>query len=55
MTVSAPVAADLPADVAGAVVKYRQANGPFKSVDDLKKVAGVDVAKIEARKDRFVF
>jgi competence protein ComEA len=46
---------DLAADVAGAVVKYRQANGPFKSVDDLKKVPGVDAVKIEARKDRFVF
>ena len=46
---------DLTSEVAGAVVKYRQANGPFKSVDDLKKVAGVDAAKIDARKDRFVF
>ncbi len=46
---------DLTTEAAGAVVKYRQANGPFKSVDDLKKVAGVDAAKIEARKDRFVF
>ena len=46
---------DLTSEVAGAVVKYRQANGPFKSVDDLKKVDGVDAGKIEARKDRFVF
>jgi competence protein ComEA len=46
---------DLTPDVAGAVVKFRQANGPFKSIDDLKKVAGVDAAKIDARKSRFVF
>jgi len=46
---------DVTTEVAGAVVKYRQANGPFKSIDDLKKVAGVDAAKIDSRKDRFVF
>jgi competence ComEA-like helix-hairpin-helix protein len=46
---------DVTTEVAGAVVKYRQANGPFKSVDGLKKVAGVDAAKIDSRKDRFVF
>jgi len=46
---------DLTSDVAAAVVKYRQANGPFKSLDDVKKVAGIDAAKIDARKDRFVF
>jgi competence protein ComEA len=46
---------DVTSEVAGAIVKYRQANGAFKSVDDLKKIAGVDAAKIDARKNRFVF
>ena len=49
------VTMDMTSEVAGAIVKYRQANGPFTSIDDLKKVAGVDAAKIDARKDRFVF
>jgi competence protein ComEA len=46
---------DVAADVAAAIVKARQDNGPFKSVDDIKKVAGVDAAKVDARKNRFVF
>ncbi len=40
---------------AAAVIKYREKNGPFKSIDDLKKVPGVDTAKIVAKKDRLVF
>jgi competence protein ComEA len=46
---------DLTREVADAVVKYRRENGPFKSIDDVKKVAGMDAAKVEARKSRFVF
>jgi competence protein ComEA len=46
---------DVTRDVADAVVKYRRDNGPFKSVDDVKKVAGVDAAKVTARKSRFAF
>jgi len=41
--------------VAEAIVGYRQENGNFKTVDDLKKVPGVDAAKIDNRKDRLVF
>jgi competence protein ComEA len=37
------------------VVKYRAEHGKFKSFDDLKKVPGIDAAKLEARKDRVVF
>jgi competence protein ComEA len=44
-----------PAEVAAAIVKYRQENGPFKSIDDVKKVAGTDAAKVDAWKSRFVF
>jgi competence protein ComEA len=40
---------------AAAIIQYREKNGPFKSIEDLKKVPGIDAAKIEARKDRLVF
>lgn len=40
---------------ARAIVAYRDKNGPFKSLEDLKKVSGIDFAKIEAKKDRLVF
>ena len=33
-----------------AIVAYRQQNGPFKSVDDLNRVPGLDFKKIAARK-----
>ncbi len=37
------------------IIAYREKNGPFKSIEDLEKVPGIDVAKIEAHKDRLVF
>ncbi len=37
------------------VVQYRTQYGNFKSLDDLKKVPGIDFQKIEARKARIVF
>jgi competence protein ComEA len=40
---------------AAAIIKYREKNGPFKSIEELKKVPGIDVEKIEAKKDRLVF
>ncbi len=40
---------------AAAVIQYRDKHGPFQSIDDLKKVPGIDPAKIEAKKDRLVF
>jgi len=40
---------------AAAVIAYREKNGLFKSVDDLKKVPGIDPQKIEAQKDRLYF
>jgi competence protein ComEA len=46
---------DCTPQLAAAIVKYRQENGPFKSIDDVKKVAGLDGAKVDARKSRFVF
>jgi competence protein ComEA len=40
---------------AAAVIRYREKNGEFKSIEDLKKVPGIDVAKIESKKDRLAF
>ena len=40
---------------AAAIIQYREKNGPFKSIEDLKKVPGIDPAKIEAKKDRLIF
>ncbi len=40
---------------AAAIIAYRDKNGAFKSIKDLKKVPKVDVAKIEAKKDRLSF
>jgi competence protein ComEA len=46
---------DLTPDVADALVKHRQSEGPFKSIDDVKQVPGIDAAKVDARKNRFTF
>ena len=46
---------DVPAAVAEAIVAYRDKNGEFKSLDDLKKVPGLDGERIDARKTRIVF
>jgi competence protein ComEA len=40
---------------AAAVIRYRTENGDFRSVEDLKKVPGIDAAAIESKKDRLVF
>jgi competence protein ComEA len=40
---------------AAAIVRFREANGPFKEWRDLTRVDGVDKAKIEARKDQLTF
>jgi competence protein ComEA len=40
---------------AALIVKYRGEHGKFKSIEDLKKVQGVDTAKIEAKKDILTF
>jgi len=45
----------LPEEQAAAIVKYREAQGNFRSVDDLVKVPGVDAAKINASKNRLAF
>lgn len=40
---------------ASALIAWRAKNGKFKTLEDLKKVPGVDAEKIEAKKDRIVF
>jgi competence protein ComEA len=40
---------------AAALIAYREKNGEFKSIEDLKKVPGIDAEKIEAKKDRIAF
>jgi competence protein ComEA len=46
---------ELSAKESESIVQYRQANGNFKTLDDLKKVPGLDAVKIESRKDRLEF
>jgi competence protein ComEA len=46
------VALDVSEKVARAIVEYRDANGTFKTIDDVKKVPGVDAEKLEARAGR---
>lgn len=40
---------------AAALIAYREKNGDFKNLDDLKKVPNIDPAKIDAKKDRILF
>ena len=40
--------------VARRIVEFREANGPFKSVDDLKRVDGVGGALLERHRPRLV-
>jgi competence protein ComEA len=40
---------------AAAVIAYRDKVGGFKTIDDLKKVPGLDFKKIESGKDRITF
>jgi len=42
-------------DDAKAIVAYRDQVKGFKSIDDMKKVPGVDTKKIDAKKDNLVF
>jgi len=40
---------------AAAIIQYRETHGKFKTIEDLKKVPGIDPAKVEAKKDRLIF
>ena len=41
--------------VAADVVAYRDQQGGFKTIDDLKKAPGLEAAKIDALKGRLLF
>jgi competence protein ComEA len=43
------------ADAAKAVVAYRTEHGEFKSIDDLKKVPGLDAKLIDEKKGWIAF
>jgi len=61
LNVNAATAAQLVAQLmltqaeADAIVQYRQANGNFKSLDDLKKVPNVDASKLAAAAAKISF
>ena len=40
---------------AEAIVRQRQTRGPFKSLEDLKQVSGLNTSKLDAVGDRLVF
>ena len=40
---------------ARAVIEYREKNGSFKSIEDLKKIGVLDAAKIDEKKERIAF
>jgi len=50
-----PLVLDITEATARAVVKYRAEHGKFKSLADLKKVPGINAAKLDTRKDRVAF
>src|SRR6266550_1215318 len=45
----------LPPKQAAAIVHQREEKGDFKSIEDLKKVPGIDAGKIEANKNRLAY
>jgi competence protein ComEA len=46
---------EISAKDAEAIVRYRESKGSFKTLEDLKKVPGLDAAKIEADRPRVEF
>ncbi|MCU1337042.1 MAG: uptake protein and related DNA-binding protein-like protein [Bryobacterales bacterium] len=48
-------ALELSAKDADAIARYREKNGNFKTIEDLKKVPGLDAAKIEVHRERLDF
>lgn len=48
-------ALEIGSEQADAIVEYRKQKGDFKTLEDLKRVPGLDAGKLEAHKDRLVF
>ena len=46
---------EISAENAAAIVRYRTQNGSFKTIGDLKKVPGLDAAKLEAKRELIEF
>ena len=46
---------ELTAAESDAIVRYREGHGNFKSLEDLKRVPGLDAVKIESKRDRLEF
>jgi competence protein ComEA len=46
---------NLPETQANAIVDFRKQNGDFKSLDDLKKVPGLDAKMLDSKKDHITF
>jgi competence protein ComEA len=46
---------ELSAKEGEALVRYRERNGKFQSLEDLRKVTGLDFKKIEAKRERLAF
>jgi competence protein ComEA len=46
---------EIPAADAAAIAKYRTGGNEFKTFEDLAKVPGLDVSKLEGKKDRIGF
>ena len=40
---------------AAAVIGFREKNGNFKTIEDLKKVPGIDPERFESKRDKIVF
>ncbi|MCX7795256.1 MAG: helix-hairpin-helix domain-containing protein [bacterium] len=40
--------------LAGKIISYRETNGPFKNIEDIKKVSGIGEKKFEAIKDLII-
>jgi len=45
----------IPRSEAEAVVQYREEHGRYKDFEDLRKIPGLDIRKIEPQKDRLIF
>jgi competence protein ComEA len=46
---------DISEKEAAAILHYRDEKGDFKTIDDLKKVPGLDAAKIDAKRSNLAF
>lgn len=42
---------DIGPKIAEEIIKYREKNGPFKNIEDIKKVSGIGEKKFEKLKD----